>query len=183
MKTIKIFSSIVVTILALLIINGCYSDTIDALKTFTIQLPITVSLNNHGNSEETITRDDLNNYSDYRDNKDRIERIELYQSGFWVDTLSPYVLTNSFEFIEVILEIGGKRFTIARYDQPVVGEFIKLPHIDQVSDADAKEISDYFKNNSSFTTISRFKRKTGDNTYYEFIKSKVVVDLRIEIKL
>jgi hypothetical protein len=44
---------IILSVLLVVSLSGCYTDTVDSLKTFVIQVPLNQDMINFGNSKET----------------------------------------------------------------------------------------------------------------------------------
>jgi len=178
MKKINIFISFVLIVL----INGCYSDTIDSFKTIIIQVPLNQDIVNFGNSRETITPDNLNNYADYRNNVDRIKSIQIYQVAYHANEVYPEdAISQRFKSMEFFVEINDKRYNIARFEEISVQDMYRIPQIDQVDDATAEEMSEALMINPAFTSISIFD-PYGD-IYYERILSTMIIVVKIEIEL
>jgi hypothetical protein len=173
---------IILSVLFVVSLSGCYTDTVDSLKTFVIQVPLNQDMINFGNSKETVTPDNLNNYADYRDNVDRIKSIKIYQAAYHAnDVYPPEAIDQRFKSMEFFVEVAGTRYKIARFEEISVQEMYRIPHIDQVDDATAQEISDKLMADPAFKTISIFD-PYGD-FYYERIISTMIIVVKIEIEL
>ena len=177
----KIF--LLIPLMALFLLNGCYTDTVDSFSTFIIQLPLNQDLTNHGDSKETYTPDNLNNYKEYRDNKDRIKSITIYQTAFYANEVYPEdAWDNKFKSMTFLIETSnGQRDTVGHIENVTVSDFDRDPYIDEIDDVTAKEISDRLLANPSFATISIFDPE--DDEYYDRIESTLVVVIRIEVEL
>jgi hypothetical protein len=173
---------IMLAMLLIVSLSGCYTDTVNSLKTFVIQVPLNQDMINFGNSKETVTPDNLNNYADYRDNVDRIKSIKIYQAAYHANEVyPPEAIDQRFKSMEFYVEVGGTRYKIARFEEISVQDMYRIPHIDQVDDATAQEISDKLMENPEFKSISIFD-PYGD-FYYERIISTMVIVVKIEIEL
>ncbi len=76
-------------VFAVIFLAGCYSDTINSLKTFKFQLPIDFDQTYHDRTapDTSIDFTNLEKYKDFRDNKDRIKKAEILSFNYWMDTL------------------------------------------------------------------------------------------------
>jgi len=173
----------ILSLLLIVSLSGCYTDTVDSLNTFVIQVPLNQDMVNFGNSKETVTPDNLNNYPDYRDNKDRIKSIKIYQAAYHANEVyPPEAIDQRFKSMEFYVEVfDGTRYKIARFEEISVQDMYRIPQIDQVDDATAQEISDKLMANPEFKTISIFD-PYGD-FYYERIISTMIIVVKIEIDL
>jgi hypothetical protein len=174
--------NLILILIAIMLMQSCYTDTIDSLKTIVIQVPLNQEMVNFGNSKETINRDNLNNYPDYRNNKDRIKSITMYQAAYHANEVYPAeAIDQRFKSMDFFVEVNNKRYRIARFEEISVQDMYRIPHLDQVDDASAKEISNALLNNPEFKTISIFD-PYGD-FYYERILSTLVIVIKIEIEV
>lgn len=78
------------TIAAVVLLTGCYTDTVDSLSTYKFQLPIDFKQKylNKVAPDTSYDFTNLNKYKDYRDNKDRIVRAEITLANYWIDSLN-----------------------------------------------------------------------------------------------
>ncbi len=181
-KGLKVIIQILL-LTSLIYLSSCVTDTIDTFDTITIQVPIQVDLTQRGNSDTTIQLEYLNDYPEYRNNKERIKNIKLYQAAFWIEELDPIELNERFISLDYYFEIGGQRYHIASYNNFTIRDFYKIPHIDQIPDSVAQEISDRIIKDEYFTTYLIIQREAGSTIYFNSIKSKVVIDVRIKVSL
>lgn len=70
-------------------LTSCYSDTIQNFSQFTIQLPVYFYDNSNNRKVPSIGYDFTNmyKYDEFKNNKDRIDRAEVYQFSYWIDSL------------------------------------------------------------------------------------------------
>lgn len=70
-------------------LTSCITDTVDSMSKFTVQLPIFYksSYVNRNCPDATQDFSNLNEYTEYRDNKDKIEKAEVYQLNYRIDSL------------------------------------------------------------------------------------------------
>ena len=183
MKKYYKYYLILVAVIAPVFISGCYTDTIDSLSEFTLQVPITVPMFQRGNSDTTFSNENLNNYAEYTNNKERVKRLHLYQSSLWLDSIVPFNSADVFRKIEYYFIIDGVQYLIARYDNLSVQAFYKIPQIDQVPDDIAEQVSAALLENEEFRTMLIITRTPGNNTYYNLIQSSLVISLRMDVKL
>lgn len=68
---------------------SCYTDTIDELSSFKVQIPIYFHSESYQKASPDTSMDfsNLNEYASYRENKDRVKKAEVYQFNYWVDSL------------------------------------------------------------------------------------------------
>jgi len=73
----------------LIFLHSCYQDTVNNFKTFTIQIPINFydKSTNRKVPSISFTFSNLYKYDEYKNNKDKIDKAELYQFSYWVDSL------------------------------------------------------------------------------------------------
>ncbi len=176
----KIF--LLLSIIFLPLINGCYTDTIDSFKTIVIQVPLNQNMINSGDSKVTITPDNLNNYPDYRNNIDRIKSLTIYQVAYHANEVYPEeAIDQKFISMDFFIEINDKRYRVARFEDITVQDMYRIPHLDEVDDATAKEISDMLMISPEFNTVSIFDPYK--SIYYDTILSTMVIVIKIELEV
>ncbi len=86
MKKILIFVLLTFFIVTL---PSCYTDTVNSFSSFTIQIPIYFYDKSTNRKVPSLGYDfsNLYKYDEYKKNKERIDRAELFQFAFWVDSL------------------------------------------------------------------------------------------------
>ena len=197
-RTIKVLSLVLFAFTSVGL-TGCYTDTVDSFSTLTYQLPVNRQFRENNirfsdtTSEEEAgtTRVDLLEYGVYRNNQENMRIVELFQLGYWFDTLvgNPSFDDAEFEFIEVYLRlIGGKeKYLLGRYENVVVREYYKRPHIISISaDNIPQSIRDAIKRNSQFDMIQRISKPTSKRdsptflTIIDTISSSVDLVVRLE---
>lgn len=179
MKNIK---TLAILLLSVIFLGGCYSETINNFEYITIQLPINVQMVNYGDSKETVTPDNLHNYPEYRDNIDRIESLQVYQVGYHCDNVVPEESIDAkFKSMEFFVETGGNRYKIARFEDVSVKDMYRIPHIDQVDDETAKEISDHLLADPAFNSVAILDPYA--NQYFDRIISTMVIVVKIKIRV
>lgn len=74
---------------ALIFLSSCYTDTIEELSSFKVQVPVYFYSESYGKASPDTSVDfsNLNEYDTYRDNKDRVKKAEVYQFNYWMDSL------------------------------------------------------------------------------------------------
>lgn len=167
--------------------SGCYTDTVDSLSTFTFQLPVNMEFKwrNKQAPDTTVDRVNLMEYDVYRDNREDIRIAELFQVGYWIDTLvgNPGFEEAEFEFVEFHLQFVGEseQYPLGRYDNVSVRAYYKRPHIIAVPDSIARVISEAVKKNSEFDVIQRYSMpKSGPGTFPR-IDGKVDLVIRLDV--
>ena len=196
-RTIKVLS-LVLFAFASVGLTGCYTDTVDSFSTLTFQLPVNKQFGmknirfSDTTSEEagSMTRVDLREYEIYRDNQENIRIVDLFQLGYWFDTLAgnPSLGDAEFEFIELYLRlIGGKeKYLLGRYENVVAREYYKRLHIISTSDNIPQGILDSINRNPQFDMILRLSRPTSRRDSLTFpiiidtISSNVDLVVRLE---
>ncbi len=75
--------------LAMVFLSGCYTDTIEELSSFKMQVPVYFYSESYGKASPDTSMDfsNLNEYETYRDNKERVKKAEVYQFNYWIDSL------------------------------------------------------------------------------------------------
>lgn len=74
---------------ALIFLSSCYTETIEELSSFKVQVPVYFYSESYGKASPDTSVDfsNLNEYDTYRDNKDRVKKAEVYQFNYWMDSL------------------------------------------------------------------------------------------------
>lgn len=183
-------------ILALIVasLTSCITDTVDSMSKFTVQLPIFYKSNYENRNCPDATQDfsNLNEYTEYRDNKEKIEKAEVYQLNYRIDSLvmpnkkvyNPETDKLEFDYIKYYL-IFAKPKTIDEnstdptkfeYDlskKPILlGEFKDVDiknfyrqskNILTVDDERTKIISDILKDKPYFFISTEYSKMKGSN--------------------
>lgn len=76
-------------IILLVILTGCYTDTINKLETFSIQLPVTFNAPfvDRSAPDTSVDFSNLYQYPEYDEYKDRISKAEILQVNYRIDSL------------------------------------------------------------------------------------------------
>ncbi len=170
-------------------LTGCYTDTVDSLSTFTFQLPINMEFEwrNKQAPDTTTDRVDLLEYQVYRDNQADIKVADLYQIGYWIDTLigNPSFDEAEFDFVEFYLRFQGeqKEYLLGRYEDVAVRDYYKRPHIIPVPDSVGNIISEAVKTNPAFDVIQRYGTPKSGSGAFPTIDGKVDLVIRLEVDL
>ena len=170
-------------------LSGCYTDTVDSLGTFTFQLPINMEFDWQDKQapDTTVDRIDLLDYQVYRDNQNKIESSELFQIGYWIDTLvgDPGFEKATFEFVEFYLRFVGEeeKHFLGRYENVIVREYYKRPHIIPVPEDVARTISDAIRKHPQFDIIQRYSAPTEGSGTFPSIDGNVDLVIRFETEL
>jgi hypothetical protein len=82
---VKIYVFIILSVL----ISGCYSDTVNNLSTFSLQLPIFFSgpFTNRSAPDTSVDFTNLYKYPEYEDNREKISKAEILQMNYRIDSL------------------------------------------------------------------------------------------------
>ena len=87
----------ILILLSALMLDGCYTSTVDSLSSFKFQLPL-IFYSNYKNKAVPDTSIDfvnLTKYDEYNKNKDKIFKAEILSFNYWIDSL---VMDNSTPF-------------------------------------------------------------------------------------
>lgn len=127
---------IILSLLIIPIITGCYTDTIEEMSSVKFQIPIYFHQDYH-NKNVPDTSDEFSNlyeYETYTQNKDRVKKAEVFQFNYWVDSL---VLENGTVYDPDIHELSVEylRFYII-FAEP------KSPELEKSKDPDDFYIPD-----------------------------------------
>ena len=167
--------------------SGC--DSLSSLDTFTMQLPINMEFSWRNRQAPDTTTDFVNllDYSVYRDNMEDIQSAKLYQVGYWVDTLvgNPSIEDAEFAFVEFYLRFEGEQqqHLLGRYENVVVKEYYKRPHIITVPEDVALLISEAVKTKPRFDVIQRYSLPKSGTGFFPRIEARVDLAIRLEVKL
>ncbi|MBX7217001.1 MAG: hypothetical protein K1X90_08495 [Candidatus Kapabacteria bacterium] len=167
--------------------SGC--DSLSSLDTFTMQLPITMEFSWRNRQAPDTTTDFVNllDYSVYRDNMEDIQSAKLYQVGYWMDTLvgDPSIENAEFAFVEFYLRFEGEQqqHLLGRYENVVVKEYYKRPHIITVPEEVALLISEAVKTKPRFDVIQRYSLPKNGSGFFPRIEARVDLAIRLEVKL
>jgi hypothetical protein len=100
----------------MLIVDGCYTSTVDSLSTFKFQLPL-IFYSNYKNKAIPDTSVDFVNlvkYDEYNKNKDKIGKADILSFNYWIDSLvmdnntpfDPMVHNVEFEYVSFALHFA-----------------------------------------------------------------------------
>ena len=179
--------AILLLILTGIFTAGCYTDTIDSLGTFTFQLPVQMEFQWRDKlaPDTTTDRVDLLEYQSYRDNREDITEARIHQIGYWVDTLvgNPGIDQAEFEFVEFFLRFEGdsKEYLLGRYEDVVVQDYYKRPHIIPVPDSIGTVIARAVKENPAFDVIQRYSTPKSGSGKFSVIDGRVDLIIRLAV--
>lgn len=113
MRKIMATKYILSTILCVMFLGGCYSDTVDSFKTITVDIPLYFHsfYVNKIAPDTSIDFSNLYSYEEYRKNKGMIDASEIFQFNYWIDSMhidndipfNPVKDTVIFDFIRFYL--------------------------------------------------------------------------------
>ena len=170
-------------------ISGCYTDTVDAVSTFDLQVPIQLKFDFKNKQAPDTATDHVNllDYAVYRDNQADLHRATAYQLAFWIDSLkgSAAIDDVEFKFIEFHIQFpdGSPMLPLARFDNVKASEFYKNPHIYIVPGTDSEVIARMLKTNPSFSVIQRYSETTNGPARFDVIVGKVDIAVRLEVDI
>jgi len=168
-------------------VGGC--SVVDSLDTFTMQLPINMefSWRNRQAPDTTVDFVNLMDYSVYRDNMDDIQSAKLYQVGYWMDTLvgNPSIENAEFAFVEFYIRFQGEQqqHLLGRYENVVVKDYYKRPHIITVPDDIALLVSEAVRTKPQFDVIQRYSLPKNGTGFFPRLEARVDLAIRLEVKL
>ncbi len=196
-KTLKIgvFAAVIsVGFMLPLLFSGCYSDTMDTLSNYTIQIPLnfTPKWRDRQAPDTSIDYTNLNNYKEYQDNKNKIKSSRLHQFAYWIDSIQvgqgdPLPEQVEFEFVRYWLFYyeGGvsKKYLLGEFKNVKVKDYYRIPHIIPVPDEVAVLAENITKKNPpDFYTIAEYGKITsGGSGRFPYIDSRF--DLVIQLKV
>ncbi len=185
------------------VLFGCYSDTINKLETFSIQIPLLFAgpFENRTAPDTSYDFTNLHKYPEYRDNKDRVNKAEILQLNYLIDSLvyddgtvfDPKTDDLEFYHIRYTLRFakpltGNEQSTNPddfipddSLDEILLGEFkdVKIKdyyreakHILEVPEESAKAISDMLKIKPYFYLYTEYSKVKGQTE--EYIKFKII---------
>lgn len=169
------------------IISAC--SVVDSLDTFTMQLPINMefSWRNRQAPDTTVDFVNLMEYAVYRDNLQDIQSAKLYQVGYWMDTLvgNPSIENAEFSFVEFYIRFQGEQeqHLLGRYENVVVKDYYKRPHIITVPDSIALVISEAVRTKPQFEVIQRYSLPKNGTGFFPRLEARVDLAIRLEVKL
>jgi hypothetical protein len=176
-----------------LILLSCVTQTVDDFSSFTVQLPIffTSDYPNRAAPDTSVDFSTLYKYKEYKDNKGKIDKSEIYQFNYRIDSL---VLQNGknfdpatdnivFEYIKFKLVFAKPKYNEESLDsndftmdkskgEYLLGEYKNADMKDYykqskniigVSDSISVLISELLKNNPYFFIITEYSKIKGSN--------------------
>jgi hypothetical protein len=187
----KILSSALclVVLAAALSLGGCYTNTVDAVSVFDVQLPVNFefTFRNKQTPDTTVDHVDLRDYAIYRDNADQIQNSTPYQVAFWFESVegTPSIETAEFPLIEFLIQFDGaaEAIPLARFENVKASEYYRTPHILPIDDPTAKVLTTALKSNPSFTIIQRYTDPTSGRGTYSEIKARLDLAVRLAVEI
>jgi hypothetical protein len=149
---------LLILLLIILTLPSCYTDTVNNFTTFTIQIPVYFYDKSTNRKVPSIGYDfsNLYKYDEYKKNKERINRAELFQFAFWVDSLiipgsnKPFdpkndeMIFDSIKYTLVLLKPkpGKSEYSQDPFDFDLDSTFLPF----NIGDFHNVKISEYYKN-------------------------------------
>lgn len=175
--------------------SSCVTDTINKFETFTVQIPIYFKADHVGKGIPDTSLDftNLYKYDEYNSNKNKINKAEIYQLNYRIDSLikedstvyNPNIDDLEFEFVSFKLKFAkpkpGKNeysldsadfekddteplYILGEYQNVKVKDFYKkAKNIIQVPEANAKAISDLLKTRPYFYIEAQYSKLKGQD--------------------
>ncbi len=173
------------------LMSGCYTEVVDNLSTFSIQVPILFDtpFENRSVPDTSIDFTNLHKYPEYTEYKDRVQKAEILQLNYRIDSLiygDGSVFNNldddlEFEYIRYSFQFANP---LSFPTSPNKGDFVPDPnspkillgefknvkikdyfrtakHIIEVPEASAKAISDGLKSKPYFYVYTEYSRIKG----------------------
>lgn len=177
------------------LLGGCYTDTIDSMSKFTVQLPLHFigKWRNKTAPDTSVDFTDLNNYKEYRDNKEKIQRTIFYQFSYWIDSIrvaqgDPGADQVEFAFVKYYLYFEGdppsSKVLLGEFKNVKVKDYYRIPHVLAVPEEVAKVIETAAKTKTRFFTIAEYSAPTsGGSGRFPHIDSRFDVVVRLELTL
>jgi hypothetical protein len=184
-------ATVVVLLLSSLSFGGCYTDTVDAVSIFDVQLPVNFefTFKNRQAPDTTTDHVDLNDYPVYRDNRETIRQAVPYSIAFWLESVDgdPSVETAEFPSIEFLIVFDGDTpadaIPLATFENVKASDYYKTPHILPIDEPTGKLLATALKTNPSFRVIQRYSRPTTGTGFYREIKARVDVAVRLSVEI
>jgi hypothetical protein len=153
-----------------LVLFGCYADTINKLDTFSIQIPIFFSgpFKDRSVPDTAVDFSNLYKYPEYKDNRDRVNKAEILQLNYRIDSLvyedgsvfNP--LTDNLEFLYVKYSFRFAKSKTGNEQSTNPDDFepdMSKPLI-TLGDFQNVKIKDYFKEAKYILDVSETNAKT-----------------------
>ncbi len=177
--------------LCAVIMSSCITDTVDDFSQFTIQLPIffTSEYPNRAAPDSSVDFSNLFEYPEYKNNREKIEKSEIYQFNYRIDSLvlqnnqiyNPEIDNLVFDYIKFKIVFAKPKyseystnpndFTIDKSKgEYILGEFVDVDvknffkqskNIKGVDDSVSATISDILKENPYFFIITEYSKVKG----------------------
>lgn len=187
-------------IISLLVLSGCYTNTIDSLSTFKFQIPIFFYSHwvNKAAPDTTYDYVNLDDYAEYRDNKEKIKKAEIISFNYWIDSLMvdqgvPFDPEKSedieFEFIRFYIQFEGEtnKHLIGEFLNVSAKEYYRKPqHILEVPSTVAEIIAVALKEKPKFNILSIYsktKGQTEEKKYIPLVNARFDLFIRFEVEL
>jgi hypothetical protein len=198
----------------LLFLAGCYTETIEELSSFKVQVPVYFYSESYGKAspDTSIDFSNLNEYDTYRENRDRVNKAEVYQFNYWIDSLiledgTPYnpdedslVIDRLVFSLKFALPLGDPNSTnpndfipdpdsevyiLGEYENVNISEYWRNPeYIKSIDEDIAVVISETLKDKPHFYLYTESGRINGrSETVFPYIKSRFDLVVRLDVKL
>ena len=179
-------------IIMALALTSCYTDTVESFSSFTFQFPVHFETAYINREVPRTSRDfgNLYKYDEYQDNRDRIDKAEILQLNFWVDSLvkpdntpyNPLLDTIIFDYVRYTLVFARPKYgnvysTDSTDFEPdpsvsnfVLGEFLDVDlrefyrnpkHIINLPADVSATISDFLKTKPYFYVVTEYSKIKG----------------------
>lgn len=169
--------------------SACYTDTVDAISVFEVQLPVNLAFRwqNRSTPDTAVEEVDLLKYDAYLTNRDKIRNATPYQLAFWLESVegTPSIETAVFTKIVLHLQFEGDStlYHIATFENVKASEYFKTPHVYPVTDSSAAALARALTVSPKFRMIQEIQNPTTGRAFYREILSRIDLAVRLEVEL
>ena len=174
------------------VLSSCITDTVDSMSKFTVQIPIFYETEyiKRMYPDVSIEFTNLNKYAEYKENKDKIEKAEVFQFNYRIDSIvlpndevyNPDIHDLRFEYIRYKIIFAkpkttdedsqdSSKFEIDTSIEPVVlGEFRNVDikdfyrqskNVKTIGEKETQAISDIIKGKPYFYISTEYSNRLG----------------------
>lgn len=194
-------------LLTLFVANGCYNETLDAIKEYPLQIPFNYA--SKGNRFTTRFNDTilynaskLFNYTDgdkiyskeeYQNNKNKIKNLEIYRLFVYIDSISAYdpnsTVEEKFTTVQSFIKFKDDEegYRIHYMENVTLKELYRqsdgfTPYISQLDKATSDAISEKLLQQKPFQLYSYFTSYVGNRDFVDRLDFNISASLRLTLK-
>ena len=172
----KKYNMILILIAAMM--TSCITETIDKMSQFTVQIPIYYKpeYKDRIHPSSSVEFTNLNEYTEYRDNRDMVEKAEVYQFNYRIDSLvmpnkeiyDPNVHDLRFEYIRYKIIFAKPKYGDENSLNPSDFEYDLTQEPIVLGEYQDVNIRDYFRQSNNIKTVD----DKVTNTISDILKKK-----------